>query len=244
MRTILVLVLCAFLALAACGGSDVTVDTPGADVVVDGDKVNVDTPGADVNVDTSGADVAVGGNALDKLKAAISGRTVKYTATYDMSAAGQTMQFTQAFDLPKYAIDMVAAGVESKTIFDGNSMVTCTKSNGWQCFKVSTGQTQKSAADASGDLETSIKGDGVTVVAEGSCTRAGESGTKYKVTTGETSSTICYTSDGILLEMQSASGGQSVSMVATSVKRSVASGAFTPPAEPQDLSAYGNFVTP
>jgi hypothetical protein len=216
-------------------GANVDVSAGGADV-----KVNAGSGGADVKVNAgnSAADVnAGGGSVIDKLKLALSAKNMaKYTADYTTTAAGVTITMTQAFDLPKYAIESTTMGIQSKTIFDGSKAITCMNQNGWQCFELTSAQSPTAAQDS---VESSVDAADAQVTSLGACSVAGESGTKYKVTTAQGSSTICYTNDGILLSMEMSANGQTVTMQATKVSRSVDASAFVPPATPQAMPSYG-----
>ncbi|MEK6822278.1 MAG: hypothetical protein AABY13_00490, partial [Nanoarchaeota archaeon] len=136
-----------------------------------------------------------------------------------------------------------AAGTEARIIFDGTAVITCSNANGWTCFKTSGSATASAQQDVQADVKANVDAAGTTIEAAGTCSRAGESGKKFRMTADGATTTICYTNDGILLEMAANTGGQSVSMTATSVSRTVASSEFVPPATPQEFSAgaYGGY---
>ncbi len=231
MRYVVVSVLVALLLLGACasGSGETTGDGAAAGAVDDG-KGSSDTAGAD---DASGG--PAGGGALDKIKS-IMGLKVKYTADYDINAPdAPKMTQTWAFDLPRMAIKGTTSGSESWTIVDTNQVTVCTKINAaWQCFKSSSGEAPTNPSDS---LSASLD-EQPDVALAGSCTRAGETGVKYKVSTDEMDSTVCYTVDGILLESSTTANGQTMSMVATKVVRSVSEKDFTPPAEVVDMAEF------
>jgi hypothetical protein len=158
----------------------------------------------------------------------ILGAKLKYKAEYKITSDGETSTVSMAYDLPKFSQSTKMEEGESKTIFDGESFIICSKDDEWQCFKM------KTEAPDSVQTEDSIRDGSVVPKAVGSCKVAGESGLKYEVTAEGVTSSICYTTDGILLEMTT----EGMSMTATSVSRSVAASEFVPPAEPQDLSAF------
>lgn len=153
---------------------------------------------------------------------------LKYKADYKITADGETSTVSMAYDLPKFSQSAKMEEGESKTIFDGESFIICSKDDDWQCFKM------KTEAPDSVQTEDSIRDGSVVPKAIGSCKVAGESGLKYEVTAEGVTSSICYTTDGIMLEMAT----EGMSMTATSVSRSVPASEFVPPAEPQDLSAF------
>ena len=238
MKYIVVMVVL-LLTLAACGGGSIETTTT-ADANSDGNA----NAGANVNVN-AGANVNAGTSAVDKLKAAFSAKSsLKYKATYSMTTGGTSLQMTQIFDTPKYAIESTTAGIQSKMIFDGSTMITCANQGSWSCFTIS-GTNTPSPLESQNSVETSIDTSGTSVTSLGACSEAGETGTSYKVVSGESTSTICYTSDGILLSMEATTNGQTVSMKATSVSRVVSASDFVPPATPQTINmgagAYANY---
>ncbi len=152
---------------------------------------------------------------------------VKYTVDYDLTAAGKTQKMTMLMDLPKFATLMKTEQGDAKTIFDGNTIYVCNNMQGsWQCFKMEAQQPD------SVKIEKDVESGNVQSTYLGTCSRAGESGMKYEITTQNVKSTVCYTSDGILLEMTSPQS----TMLATKVSRNVDSSEFVPPAAAQDLS--------
>ncbi len=158
---------------------------------------------------------------------------IKYKATYKLTSDGETSTMTMIYDYPKIAQRTTVDGVESLTIIDGDSMIACTNDGGWQCFKIGGSETESGSEVAtSSKTEDYIREGDVEPLMIGSCSVAGEKGQKYEVKFEEYTSSICYTTDGIMLEMIT----EDSSMVATSVSRSVSASEFEPPAEPQDLS--------
>jgi len=162
----------------------------------------------------------------------ILGANLKYKATYKITSEDETSIMTMAYDLPKFAQSSSMEGVESRTIYDGKSFIACTNDEGWQCIKMTT-ETESETTPSSLQTEETIREGDVEPVMVGSCSVAGEKGVKYEVTAEGTTSSVCYTTDGILLEMIS----EGFSMTATSVSRSVPTSEFVPPAEPVDLTA-------
>ena len=160
------------------------------------------------------------------LKDIFAGPKVKYTADYTITAEGKTTETTYIMDLPKFAMETNTDEGVSKSIFDGTTFYICSMAESeWQCFKMTmqnpdTVATEKSVNEG-------------TIVPEflGTCSRAGESGLKYSVATKGVTSTMCYTKDGILLEMTTSK----MSQIAKKVSRTVAADAFIPPAEPMNL---------
>jgi hypothetical protein len=175
-----------------------------------------------------------GGSAFDKLKAAMGGKPAKYTADYELTTSGQTIKETMSFDLPRLAVKMTSGTVQSWTIVNDKTIVACTKQASWQCFTVTN---QEAPKDPAADLQNSLnENPGVTLT--GACSRAGETGMKFKVVMNDASSDYCVTTDGIMLETTSTSAGQTMSMVATRVSRGVSEADFTPPATPVDMATY------
>jgi hypothetical protein len=205
MKYVFILIVALALVMTACTGT--------APTKLPGDKT------ADTAVKETTTTTTTTGKTLKDIFAS---KTLKYTADYTLTTDKSTDQITQVFDLPKYA--MITK--DSRTIFDGTTMTACTQANNeWQCFKmpVQQSQTEKVEASANEGTTTTI----------GTCTIAGLTGTKYEVTAKDaTKSQVCYTNDGILLEMTSGT----TSMVATKVSRTIDNSVFTAPAEAQDLS--------
>jgi len=160
------------------------------------------------------------------LKDIFAGPKVKYTADYAITAEGKTVNSRYIMDLPKFAMETNIDEGISKSIFDGTTYYVCSMTDTeWQCFKMpmqnpDTVETEKSVNDGTATTEYI-----------GTCSQAGESGLKYSITSKGETSTVCYTSDGILLETITSE----MSMVATKVSRTVAADAFIPPAEPVDI---------
>lgn len=163
------------------------------------------------------------------LKDIFSGRTVKYTGEYTISAYESMYDITQVYDLPKFAMVTMNGAEETRTIFDGTDMITCSNSDSeWQCFKMTVEKTE------SAELESEVSSGKATTKLIGTCTFAGETGTKYEVVSEGTKSTVCYTSDGILLEMFT---DPEYYIVAKKITRTVDPKMFTPPAEPIDINS-------
>jgi hypothetical protein len=153
---------------------------------------------------------------------------VKYTAEYDLTAGGQTQEMTYIMDLPRFAMKNKMAEGETWSIFKENEFIVCNNMQGsWQCMKVPVEQPETMAT------EKAIEEGTYKPVYKGTCSRAGQQGMKYEFSAEGMTTSVCYTSDGIMLEMSS----EGFSMVAKSVSRNVDSSAFTPPATPQDISA-------
>ena len=151
----------------------------------------------------------------------------KYKADYDITSNGSVVKASLVYDLPRFAMSTKIAEGDVKMIFDGVSFITCTNmENEWSCFKMSSDkpETVKITEDLkSGASKTTIIG---------TCKRAGESGTVYEVESKDEKSTVCYTNDGIVLEMKN----ENAEMIATKVIRGVSDSDFTPPATPKDLN--------
>jgi hypothetical protein len=160
------------------------------------------------------------------LKEIFSGAHVKYTADYTITSDGKTMATTYIMDLPKFAMVSTTEQGDTRSIYDGSTFVVCSQYQAqWQCFKMPV-QTPDAV-----NTEKSVNDGTVAPVYLGQCLVASESGLKYSVTTKSDTSTVCYTTDGILLEMTTAK----MTMTATKVSRTVAADAFTAPAEPTSI---------
>jgi hypothetical protein len=160
------------------------------------------------------------------LKDIFAGVKIKYTADYEITSEGKTMNTKYIMDLPKFAMETNTDSGVSRSIFDGTTFYVCSMAETeWQCFKMpmqnpNTVETEKGVNDGT-----------IVPVYLGTCSQAGESGLKYSVTDKGVTSTMCYTADGILLEMSTSK----MTMTATKVSRTVAADAFVPPAEPVDI---------
>lgn len=158
----------------------------------------------------------------------IVGMMPKYTADYDVTAGGETTKITMIIAYPKFATISETPDGQAKVIFDESSVVSCTDMQGsWQCFKM------PAAKPGNVEAENSIKSGAAKTTFLGACSKAGETGVSYEIETDGEKSTVCYTLGGILLEMKS----RDTTMTATRISKTVSDDAFTPPAEPQDLSA-------
>jgi len=160
----------------------------------------------------------------------IVGLMPRYTADYDITSSGQTQKMTMFLAPPKYATLITTQYGEVRSIFDGSSFVSCTSMQGaWQCFKMESETPQNL------DTENSIKSGEAKTTYLGTCSKAGESGSSYEIEQAGEKSTVCYTKEGILLEIKS----RDTLMTATKISRSVSDSEFTPPATPKDISSIG-----
>ncbi|MGV8141964.1 MAG: hypothetical protein ACP5NW_05985 [Candidatus Woesearchaeota archaeon] len=204
--------------------TNVTVDETPKDIQVKEDNTKEDTTDSEDNED-------------NVLKELFSDRTLKYTGEYTISAEESMDDVIYAFDLPKFVTIMKVGNGEIRNIFDGTDMISCSSIEGpWQCFKMSVAQTQSIRT------EEEISTGKATSRVIGECNVAGESGTKYEITSSDgMTSQVCYTNDGILLEMYTAD--PEYHMKATSISRFVDSSLFVAPAEAQDISELMAGVT-
>lgn len=172
-------------------------------------------------------------NGVKSLQQIFAAKTSKYTVDYTITTQEQTTTQSQttsmrmAVDGAKFAQTTKSDIIETKWVFDGQSFVSCTAMSGqWSCFKMSMEKTQTANIE-----ELANSGENTNYL--GSCSVAGESGLKYDITLKDMvdKSTICYTRDGILLEMTN----PKTTMIATKVQRSADPAMFTIPATPKDL---------
>jgi hypothetical protein len=204
-------------------GDDIE-DSPVSNITIPVDETPIETPEVDVpDDDTSDTD-------SKSLKKLLVDRTLKYTAEYTISADESMDDIIQVFDLPKYVTITRIGDDETRTIFDGESMIVCTSTGeSWQCFKMPVEQSQST------QVEDEVNDGTATITVIGTCNVASEAGTKYEITAEDgTKSQVCYTSDGILLLI--AREDPAYYMVATTITRSVDNSLFVSPVEPQDLS--------
>ncbi len=162
------------------------------------------------------------------LKQLFAAKPSKYTVDYEITTQGEKSNMKMAMDGIKFAQSTSAEMIETKSIYDGQSFVSCTNmQNTWSCYKMTM---QKPSTT---DIEDQVN-NGVTTTYLGTCIVAGENGLKYEIKLNEAvdKSTICYTNDGILLQMTTTQ----MTMTATKVQRSIDESMFTIPAEPKDLS--------
>jgi len=152
----------------------------------------------------------------------------RYTADYDITTSGQTQKMKMIIAYPKFATVTETLQGEVRSIFDGSSIISCADMQGsWQCFKM------QSETPENIQTESDIKSGEAKTTYLGTCSKAGESGLSYEVENDGEKSTVCYTKEGILLEMKS----RDTVMTATKISRSVSDSEFTPPAEPKDISS-------
>lgn len=163
------------------------------------------------------------------LKDLLDGKEMQYTGEYTVSAQESMYDMKQVFDLPRYVTIMDTGYGESRTIFDGTSVVTCNSMDDeWQCFRMTMQQPQSLG------IEDDVNDDSVKITDLGTCNIGGESGRKFMMVGDDGSKTqACYTNDGILLEL--AMDSPEYYMVATKITRSIDDSLFVAPAEPQDL---------
>ena len=236
MRKILVILLC-LVAIFALGCNTETKTDANADASTDAQtdtnsKASTDASikadvKADVNIDTK-VEVPAG----KSLKDILSGKLVKYTADYTLDTQGKQMTFTMAIDLPKVAYHMKLLEGETKMVMDGEKIHSCTNSQGsWMCVMLDAPTPM-----ASEELEKDVTSGEVQTTFVGTCTVAGETGNKYKTESKDSEGSVCYTSDGILLEMETMRP-QTSTMRATHVSRTVVASSFELPAESKDISA-------
>jgi hypothetical protein len=165
------------------------------------------------------------------LKDVLSAADMRYTADYKITSPSGTQTMTQVYDLPRFVSIMKLEQGTTRSIFDGETFITCNDMQGsWQCIQM-VNQDMGTAQSA----ETDIKEGNVAPRYIGACSVAGESGSKYEYNAKGVTTTVCYTSDGIMLEMTTSE--PKVTMVATKVSRSVDEKLFTPPAKPVDLAS-------
>jgi hypothetical protein len=162
------------------------------------------------------------------LKDILSVAVPKYTVDYSLTAGSNPVQtMTIALDLPKLATIIKTTQGDAKVIFDGNTVNSCNNMAGsWTCFKMDVPKP------ANTQMESGIKDGSVISTLIGTCTQAGETGNKYEVNYNKSTSKVCYTNDGILLEMATPQSN----MIATKVLRTVDSSVFQLPAAAQDIS--------
>jgi hypothetical protein len=230
MKYVIVIAMVGLLMLAACSSGGTQTTSSGSQQGNDIAAANNADAG---NADASGG--SAGGSALDKLKSAMGGK-FKYTADYEITTPdGPKVTQTMSFDSPKVAMKMSQQGTQSWIIYDGSKAIACTKASGdWMCLLAGEDLAPQEPSE---DVIASLD-ENPDVQLAGACTRAGETGVKYKVTVPEGSSEYCVTTDGILLESTTTAQGKKTSMVATRVSRSVSASDFTPPATPVDMAAY------
>jgi hypothetical protein len=175
-----------------------------------------------------GNNVAVGDNSASSLSQILGGKTLKYTATYDLTVENQKQVLTYVYDLPDFVMIVDVEDGESRMIFKDSIAYSCTDAQGeWMCFKladVQTGDNDK--------LESNVEQGKAQTTYVGKCSRAGLAGEKYTVVSEGVTSSVCYTTNGVLLEMET----EKSTMYATKVSQSIDSNMFKLPAEPQDFS--------
>lgn len=192
-----------------------------------------------VNTDKTGKEVSTSENKVDE-KPVTAVSTVKkdlklvldsaidYSADYAIISKGETSNAKMVYDLPRFAILTTSSDGDIKMIFDGKSIITCSDmENSWTCYKM-TAETPESVK-----ISEDIKSGASKITEIGTCLRAGETGIKYDVDSIGAKSTICYTNDGILLEMKN----NDTEMFAINVLRGISESDFTPPATPKDISS-------
>lgn len=163
------------------------------------------------------------------LSSILGSKSVKYTAEYEATMDGKKQTWVQAYDLPKFATIVRLPEGETRMIFKESVMYTCNNlQEEWMCIKLA--DVESTAND---QIESDVKEGTAKPVYVGTCSRAGLSGQKYKVTSEGVETSICYTKKGILLEMET----KDMTMYATKVSESVDPSLFTLPAEPQDFGS-------
>jgi hypothetical protein len=214
---LIVLIVLTMFVFGCKAKTDASTDTKTGDNVAGQQTNNVAT-----NDDTK---TGTGSSLSDILK----GKTVKYTADYQITTKGVTSSLTYVMSLPDFAIITNTAEGESRMIFKDSTTYACNNAEGsWACLELSSLES-----NANEKLENDVKEGTAKPVYVGTCTRAGLTGEKYSVTAEGVTSTVCYTKKGILLETESPDS----TMYATKVSESIDASLLTLPAEPQDFSS-------
>ncbi len=231
MRKIFVFLLC-LIVIFAIGCNTEIQSQADAQTDASSKSTEQETPAnTDTAIDVE-ADAKVNVPAGKSLSDILGSKIVQYTADYTIETQGNQMTFTMAINLPKIAYHMKLPEGETKMIMDGQKINSCTKTDStWQCLAIDAPTPL-----ASEDLEKNIARGEVQTTLVGSCSIAGETGNKYKTEGKDHEGTVCYTSDGILLEMETMRP-QPSTMRATYVSRTAAASSFELPAESKDIGA-------
>jgi hypothetical protein len=164
----------------------------------------------------------------------LSGKSLKYTATYEVTVAGQKQTWVQAYNLPNFVTIVRLPIGETRMIFKDSTMYTCNNmQEEWSCLELESAESNTNNA-----LESDVKSGTAKPVYVGTCSRAGISGQKYTVTAEGATSTICYSKKGVLLEMESVN----MTMYATSVSDTVDSQLFELPVPAQSMPDFGDLI--
>ncbi|MFH2021635.1 MAG: hypothetical protein ABIJ34_09595 [archaeon] len=192
---------------------------------------NVETP---TQPEAPGEDIVQPGTPTDRevlgqdLKQVLMSRLTKYTAEYAITAQESTQNMKMVYDLPRFVTVTQTPQGEVRTIFDNEKYFVCNNmEEGWQCYKMDIENSDSSK------IESDVEDGKATVVYTGTCNIAGESGNRYEITSDNSKVSMCYTTDGIMLEMVTSN----TEMKALSVARTVDSSLFTPPAAPVDINS-------
>lgn len=155
-----------------------------------------------------------------------------HSVDYEITSKGNVSEATMIYALPKFAMisDLPDQG-KIEMIFDGESMITCTNTDDvWSCY-ILTAETPETVK-----ITEDIKSGVLKITIIGTCNVASESGSKYEIESDGVKSIVCYTHDGILLEMKN----NESEMIATKVSRGVSDDVFVPPSQPKDFRALTN----
>jgi len=202
--------------------------TDGSNVAADNSNIATEPTGSAESKVIVDNEAVSGDKAEVSLSKILSGKSLKYSADYDLTVDNKKQALTYVFNLPNFAMIVKIDEGESRMIFKDSVAYSCNNMQGeWMCLKLA--DVQKSQND---QLESNVAKGNAQTTYVGKCSRAGLTGEKYTVVSEGVASSVCYTTKGILLEMES----EKTSMYATKVSESVDLKLFDLPAEPQDFS--------
>jgi hypothetical protein len=181
------------------------------------------------------------GTQARSLVATLNNKTTEYTVEYDITANSTVgnrvetieQQWIQSFNLPNFVTVMIDEenDIETRTIYNNSVVYSCTNvDNEWACIELPDVEM-----NASNQLEQDVTSGVITSTYLGTCARAGEIGDQYRVVTDGVEYTVCYSADGILLELET----EDVTMYATRVRDEADESLFELPAQPQLISGIG-----
>ena len=164
----------------------------------------------------------------------LSERATTYKVSYDTSALpGSGGEITMAFKGGKIRYDTVTEAEGQKTttsvfMIDGKNYI-CMEKPQKMCIISSSGE----ATPATGTEEIEKNPNNYKMVPLPSKTIAGTTAKCFRVTSGTTSSDVCYSKEGVMLYIKS----NEMEMTATSYTTNVPDSTFELPSQPQDLNA-------
>jgi predicted small lipoprotein YifL len=174
------------------------------------------------------------GKFMDFVKKKLS---AEYVVTYEITADDQKYTMKQYVSGKNMRTDMTLDQGEARTYILDKVFYTCMNTDGWQCFKMESPETEQLATDYMADVE--MNPDNYDISFSGTKTVAGEKAFCFDVTVKQEGLTAdvsqCFSAEGVPLYIKADAKGTSMEMIAKSYSKNVKDSDFTVPAKAQDV---------